>query len=507
MSQPELPDLKKKEKERKKAGVAWSFGQKAGSFEGALGANGARSAASAAARAASQAFEAVGSRAATWIGRLLERALGTTGWLARLISPLMGSAFGELAAALMLAGALAGVVGAGLYAAAMLMGLGDAPKGGISPELGALSDTLRPKGAGVGGLDYLRGKGLYGEAAKNTETQKAPPTDKETAKQDDPATNTELDGQRPSGYTDRLAHNLSGAKLSSSLGGEFGKGNIFAGNSPKFGGIANGLGLSRTGQAKGKTSGLRNPAKQRTVARGRGMGLKSPRAIGQLKGANALSGQAINGPTTEAASTLAHDAFDGHISPNAPPPISPLDSPSPTPSPTPGPMPGPTPSPTPLPTPTPIPTCVESATNPCNVSPWQPDLDQIKQLAAMAGKLKMMGMMMMALGAILIAIGAMMPVGGWALITAGIALIAMGVMMLQQAAALKAKAEAIAAQVAAAQGQTTHAADTNECINESYNNGGNTPASCQGSQQVNLNSTAGEDAQTESQSGYTTTSD
>lgn len=527
MDQPELPDLKKKEKERKKAGAAWSYGGGAPGWQGATGGAGAaaRGAASAASAAGRGVLSGAGGGARTLIGRLLQRLFGE-GLIGRIIAPLMGSFLGELGAAFVLAGIAAVVVGGAGLAVASMMGWG-AAKTGPAPQLGGLASSMKVrKESASGGLDWLQRMGR-GEAAGAADKAKAAETADKTAADkgagDAPAQDkTDWKGvvqgaERPS--ADRLAHNLSGAKLSTSLGGaSFGGKDIFANSSaPKFGSIGNALGLNRQGRAQGQMKPNRNAARQQVAGRSRGARLNSRKALGQLKAANALSNAAIAGPTNENAATRAQDAFDGQLSPNGTHINSPTDAPpttsggtgggttgggtgtSPT-SPTIPTMPtNPTmPTEPTLPTPPDVP-CQEGPNNPCNTTPYQDILDRIKQLAAAAGQLKMMGMMLIALGIVLIAMSSLSP---W-LAVIGAMLVGAGMMMMQMAAQMKAQADQMAQQIAQAQSQTMHAQNTQECIDQAYNNGGATNPNCQGSQQQNFNSTSGTDAVNAGNESYT----
>ena len=96
----DIPDLKKKEKERKKAGAGWGGAKPGGSsFSGATGGAGARAAASAASSAggaagAAGAVGAVGAAGAAGVART-----AGAGWLSSLIARLTATAFGKAMAA------------------------------------------------------------------------------------------------------------------------------------------------------------------------------------------------------------------------------------------------------------------------------------------------------------------------------------------------------------------------------------------------------------------------
>ena len=454
MEQPQLPDLKKKDKERKKAGAMWNgFGNGASPFQGAAGGAAARSAASAAA----QGVASAGAR-------------GVLATIAALLSGKLGTVL-----------AMAIIAGVGLVLGyGMLFGRGRAQNVASAPALGALESTItveRPQTSRA--LDWLA-RSAQGEL-KFDPAQKAPEAEKKTETAENTATapadktdwNGVLTNERP--MTDRMAHDLSGAKLSTQLGGNFGGKNVFASaDGPKFGGIAGNAGKFDP-MANGRTSAMNNGKRANQAKRSTNTRSRSPRAIGQLKFARTLSNRANLATSDDAARTRATDAFDGKVTSNDDKPalITPIKDGVPTINPNPS---GGTTAP--------------PETGHKNETPYQGELEQARKEAQQAGQMQMMGLMMLALGAVLIMIGAMqVPVPNIGLIMAGIALMAAGAMMLMMAMMQKQNADKRADKVAEQEGQTEHGKSTKDCINEAYNNGGQSNDSCSGSGKTYLDGT------------------
>jgi hypothetical protein len=341
-----IPDLKKKEKERKKAGAAWSGARGASEFSGATGGNVARAAASAA-EAAEGAAGALGEGAAglaEGAAGLAEGAAGAEsggffgaisrffsvidGYIAGLAESLgMGEAWATVSE--FIAEAWAGltatalgrmavaaamflmVAAAGLLGYAMLKGGGSASLG--SPDLGGITDSMHVRSGGDDRLGVASNGELRFDPQVAAKPAAAPPPADATKAADKAAPPPAAGDQADSGglpmASGQLAHNLSGAQLSSSLGGEFGSKNIFTGNSsaPKFGG---GAGLPKFQAAKGKLAAMR-PSSARASASKEAIGkATSSRAIGQLKYANGSSIGAETAGTNEVAAQGAQGAFD-----------------------------------------------------------------------------------------------------------------------------------------------------------------------------------------------------
>jgi hypothetical protein len=306
-----IPDLKKKEKERKKAGAAWSGARGAASeFSGATGGSGVGGAGGAIARAAASAAAEAGMAGAEGLeGEGLMAAIsrffsGASSFFSGLMATALGRA--AVAAAVMLMVAAAGLIGYALLKGNPNQGLGN-------PDLGGISDSMRVR---AGGDDRL-GVASNGEirfdpqsaakpaVAAPTEPPKAADKDKAAA---DKTADANAQKPVPSGL---LAHNLSGAQLSSSLGGNFGSKNIFSGNgnAPKFGGAGTG-GLPPINGRKGnltamKASNLHATPSATNINKG-----SASRALGQLKLTKGLSNQGADATTAEGAAQASQDAFD-----------------------------------------------------------------------------------------------------------------------------------------------------------------------------------------------------
>ncbi|MDE2141770.1 MAG: hypothetical protein KGJ84_05095 [Elusimicrobia bacterium] len=510
----DIPNLKKKEKkEKKKAGAAWSGGQGAGEFAGATGGNGARAAASAAsaaggamgegagmlgaeaaAQAAAEAAAAEGGGIFAGISRFLAGIAESLGmgevwaaaseFMATLTSTVLGKVI--VAAAAMLMAAVVGLIG---YA--LLKGGADGSM--AMPDLGGITDNMKIRGSGADRLGVASNGELNFGSGKTNAPAKTEAKAADESKADDkkaPADKGDGSGDAAGAGmppADRLAHNLSGAKLSSSLGGDFGNKNIFAGgNTPKFD-------LSKTGMphlpaiSKGKlgqklASGRRASATARTVGRA-----KSSRAIGQLKMAKGMSmigADAANAGNAENAAEAANGAFDQQQSGNGTlntntgvvtPPDSHTgggsggntnlgggpgtnDNLNLNSNFDPGPAPGSIQDPN-----------IKNAT------------DQISQMAAAARQMQQMGMMLLALGAVIIGIGikiCSMPfpgagIIGAAIIAAGVGIMGVGYMMMQMSQQMAAMAKAMGSALAASMGGDNPALKTavNSCTDQALANG------------------------------------
>ena len=444
-----IPDLKKKEKERKRAGAAWSGARgAAGEFTGATGGTVARAAASAAGMAAEGAM--VGA----------EGLEGGSLWamLSRFLAGLTSTLLGKMAVA---AAAFLLVAGAGLLGYEMMKGKGDAAMG--SPELGGISDSMRVRAGGDDRLGVAgRGEIAFDpQSASNPPAAAAPAAAKaEDAKPAPDAKAAEAEAEKPVA-SGQLAHNLSGTKLSSSMGGDFGSKNIFSGNSaaPKFGAAA--TNLSKFAGAKGqlsasKASTLRGTASARNVNRS-----SSNRALGQAMFAKGLGLQAVHANSAEGASSAAQNAFDqqqtaggalntvGAPGGDTPPALGGGGAPDTTLPNAPGNPGGSTP--------------IDSG--------LQNSLSQISSLANQAMSNIQTGTIMMVLGAILIGIGAAMGLWGIPLIVAGAALVAMGLMKISTGKAEAKQAIAMGQQLGQDIGNVQQANAINYCTNNAVTTG------------------------------------
>ena len=239
---PSIPDLKKKDKERKRTGAVWSGARPgAGSFTGATGGSGAagveiaggaaQSAAGAAGTAGGAgafggASGAAGAAAPGGLGGWLANLAGSSGWLG-------GANASFLSKAMIAIGAASLIAGVGLYAFLRL----HAKPASSSPELGPITDTIKVRrnpdderlrmAAQAGHGQFM----LDDTAAPAAETpgaeDKTPPTDKAVEK---PANNPWADilsGFRPqnfgsqsiAGLPSGSAGDIAGPSIFSSLTG------------------------------------------------------------------------------------------------------------------------------------------------------------------------------------------------------------------------------------------------------------------------------------------------
>lgn len=459
----DIPDLKKKDKERKKAGAAWSGAKPgAGSFSGATGGTVARAAASAAGAAgeagAAAAAEAAGLGAGGFFGSI-------SSFLSGLAATLVGKMAIAAAAILLLAGGA-------MIAAGLLKG-GGAAGDGVMGDLGALSSSMKVRMGGNDRTGYVASNGeiafdpVNGGAAKPAEkaaapTDAAPAGDPANPLTPQPEENKDAGFNRPG-----LDHNLSGSKLSSSLGGGFGNKNIFSGNnaSNKLGDAMGKFNIK--GGEKGRMSATRAASRTGKVAAGTSTrGMKANKAFGQLKVARGASMIGAGASGAEAAKNAAANAFDGGNlggstvggTPPGAAPTGNVDTPS-----TPGGAPDLTGGPS---APTGNIQDVGAATAAA--------LAAIGQLISAAMKMKMMGTMLVAVGLALVLAGCTI----WThwLIPIGLAIAAMGYMMIQQSDKLMAQAAEMSKALAERTTDQRQNAINNYCIEKAK--GGTPPANC-----------------------------
>lgn len=467
----DIPDLKKKEKERKKAGAAWGGAKPGGgSFSGATGGAGgtvARAAASAASSAGGAAAGAANAAGAGWLSSML----------ASLTATLMGKAILAAGVAMFLAGA-------GVLGYAMLNGGGAGGAGGYG-DLGAIASSMKIRGGDVDRTGYVASKGeimfdpIKAAAAKKAEAEKAP--EEQTAEEAVPPDQTADASGEGSGWNrPGLEHNLSGAKLSSSLGGGFGGKNIFAGSSaaPKF---DTGLSKSKiTGAAKGRLSASKNARTGRRVAGGRGRQVRGNRAFGQLKVAKGMSALGAGTSAAEGARTTAAAAFDGttpggsNIEGGPGVGTGPVDSPS-----------GPGGAPDVTVPNVDIPEGV--AVDPNSFAA----IGAIAEMAKKAGEMKKKAAMLMIAGIALIAVGVgllfwPMTAVGILLIAIGSMLVGMSIMMSQMADMMKGMADSMSQSLAARTGDVKQDEINQYCIQKAYDEGTD-PKNCNPPESVTEN--------------------
>jgi hypothetical protein len=266
----------------------------------------------------------------------------------------------------------------------------------------------------------------------------------------------------------QLAHNMSGAQLSSSLGNNFGGKNIFGGNSaaPKFG-----AGMANIGGAAGHLSTMKASTLHPTASRMTALRGSSNRALGQGFIANSLSkqGYAAANTSAEAASSLAQGAFDqqqpvgGNLStPGSPGGTGIGTGGGDTPPSLGGGAPG---------DPGGLPTAPADPTGGATDPGLQGAISQISDLANQAMSNIQTGTIMMAIGAVLIGIGcACLPFGA-SLIAAGVALVIMGIMKISAGKSEAAQAIAMGQQLGSAIGNEQQAAAINYCTNNAITTG------------------------------------
>ncbi|MEK7234915.1 MAG: hypothetical protein AAB268_13955 [Elusimicrobiota bacterium] len=430
----EIPDLKKKENERKKAGAGWS-GVKpgGGSFSGATGGTIARAAASATGTAA---VEAAGG-----------------GWLAAMIARLTATVLGK---ALLAAGAATFLAGAGLFAYAMFKGGGSGP--GVGGDLGAISSSVKVRGDGADRTGYVASNGeIRFDPLKAAEVKKAP---EDNAAQEPvaPAQSEGADLKQPG-----LEHNLSGSKLTASLGSGFGGNNIFAGNSsaPKLNEMLSKVSIK--GASNGKISAMRYAKTGRVAAGRRGKSMKGNKAFGQLKVAKGLSVQGVGASAAEGARSTAATAFDGqtesgtgNVTGEADGSVTPNDN---------------------FGAPDVTAPNVDTPEGAATDTFTDDMLSSIASMAKSAGQMKMMAGILMIVGIALIAAGiALLATGfgaliGGILIGLGAMIIGISIMMSQMAKQMKELADMMSEALAASTGDINQEATSKYCIDKAYNEG------------------------------------
>lgn len=444
----DIPDLRKKEKERRRGGLAWWGGRgAAGSFQGG-------GAAGAVARAAAGAS-----------GSVVGRAAGAP-VLSRFLAGLTATFLGKAAVAL---AALLAASGAGWLGYSLLKG-GPALQTGLGgPSLGALSSTVRVRAGGRDRLGVAGGGELRFDPVEAPAPAAPPPQDQSAPEQAaEPEPPQAAQGAQES--RDRLQHDLSGAKLTASLGGQFGGKNIFggagSGRAPRFGGALSKLFPGKAGKLGAMKSGAsRSNAASRSVSR-----VRTSRAIGQLKMARGMSALGAQASAVEDAAASAAGAFDQNTSRGGVIGATGLGT-------TPRPL-GTEPAPSAhdvsvLPGVTAADTAIQSA------------LAGIQSMADQARKMKETGTMLIIAGLALAALGYFM-IGtwwgagvGWSLVAAGLAMAMSGYSMMQKSSDMAERAKEMGRQLAVRTGDA-QSKIINECTDRTLNDG--TPmANCQSS--------------------------
>jgi hypothetical protein len=456
----DIPDLKKKEKERKKAGAGWGGAKPGGGgFSGATGGTVARAAASAA---------GIGGEAA--IAGAAESA--GAGWLSSMIANLTATVLGK---ALLAAGVAAFLLGAGVLGYAMLHG-GVAGNGGTG-DLGAIASSMKVHTEGGDRLGVASNGEIMFDPLKKAEAKKEEkaPDDKTAGDKVPPAAeNPTADAAKGDWNRPGLDHNLSGTKLSSSLGGGFGGKNIFAGSSgaPKLN-----EGLSKVniqGGQKGRLSASTSKATGRVVKGGKGQQIKSNKAFGQLKIAKGNSALGAGTSAAEGARAAAANAFDGgpaagNVVGGPTAPTGNVDTPSGV---------GGAPDVT---APTVDDPC--AGTSGANCVPTDQNtagmLAGIAAMAKQAGEMKKKAAELMIVGLALVVAGIALMCSGWpwciaigAIVLAiGAMIIGMSIMMGQMADMMKGMADSMSQGLAASTGDVKQDQINKYCIDKAYREG------------------------------------
>lgn len=269
--------------------------------------------------------------------------------------------------------------------------------------------------------------------------------------------------------------NLASARLSSGLGGFSGKG---------------GVSLPKIDASKGR---LRALPRHKSSLLARGMSTRkglSPRAMGQLKLANARSEAARSG-TAERSSTYAFDAFNQSQTEGGDPhPIT-----------------GQVPQ---APGPNPVAPAIGGSPNPpqggTNVTPWQPEMDVARGLLGQAGKMKLIAIALLGAGAALIVKARAIPpnhttaiiIG--ALLAAGGALLIAGFKMGADARSVANQAKSIAERVQKNYGQVEQGQIIKECADQAAQ--GVSADRCRPYTRPDFSSTVPEDVRKERDSDY-----
>ena len=435
--QAEIPELQKKEKDKKGGGFSWETASPTGGGALARAATGpgwtsplglGRLAASIAQRLGAQSF----------LGTLLLSKAG--GWL------LLGSIVG-------------GGIGLGVAAGLSLRPPAPRMAASGSPNLEGPSSTIVLNGPKDKSLGYVA-RANQGEIVfedKNPMAPKAESAESPEPKAPEPAAGMAMQQQQQQATADAPASGLANdsanqlstklGQLAQQTGGSFGGG----GGLPAMKALNGGFQLKQPSALPSldknhqKLTGFKKTAARMSASNMSGAQGHASKAMGQLKMAKYLSSSAAGMSGSEGQKQYASNAFDqqntqgGELAaPIAndgvpqvvvPPGSGAPDTTSVTPA---APDVGPT----------------QDA-----IPNYQGAQDMAKALAQMAGMLRMIGIIMMVAGAALVAAGLSSTPVGWWLVAAGVALIAVGVMMMAAAQNMAKQAGQIGQQ-AADQGQT-----------------------------------------------------
>lgn len=445
----EIPELRKKEKERKGAGVFWTGGAPgSGSLLARAATGGGFSSPLGLGRLAAAMARRVGAQTA--FGRLLLGRAG--GWL-------------------LLGGILSGGVVAGIFAGVLARRPSQPLAAAPSLALEGPKTNIVVNGPRDRSLSYLQNANEGELSFEEKKAQASKETEASDGAVEAEATADTLPlgalGEPPVN-ADAIADAVGAAARTdmaqfgklSDMRGAFGKNGSFGGGGfGAPGGLGNRDLLAKLPPkdarfGKSSTFGKGRPKMQaKNMMR---IGGRASKAMGQLKMSRFMSGKALTQGKEEASSQFASNAFEqsktqggelpAFIGPTngAPQVVIPPGSGAP--------------DVTSLPTPPPV-------GPPVNATPYQGNLDALKGMGDMAGQMKMMSIMMIIAGLALIVAGYGMGLPwGIALVVAGIALIASGFMMAASAANMAAQAKKMADSIVAQQYEQTEqakiAADT-----------------------------------------------
>ncbi len=244
----DIPDLKKKEEERKKSGAAWGTAKQVraplGGATAEEGAFGARAAASVA-RAAASAARAAGAGAAA--AAVPEAGVGFLAQITAIFSDMTATLLGK--AALMAAAAL--VAGCFSAVAYRVLYHGRGSSGNLFADLGAIASTVRvSRATGDSGLRYTSQSGLLQSAdlAPGSNEKSGDANAGSQGADSDKLTETSSSPELRNGMPiDRMAHDLSGSKLSAATGGR-----SLGSNIPEGGGAMGGAKAPKIGASAGQ---------------------------------------------------------------------------------------------------------------------------------------------------------------------------------------------------------------------------------------------------------------
>jgi hypothetical protein len=335
VSAMDIPNLKKKEKERKKGGVAWGGAGRAGAWEGATGGAG-RAAASAAAEGAEGALAegaaAEGAAAGaefgeSFLGRMISSVMsrleGT--FLGRLLNPIL-RLLAEIASTAMGRAALAAVAallaaGAVVLAMKLMGGSGQVASVG-APNLGDISSSIRVHGPGDDSLkmEANANRGSLQDIAKADKAAKA----------DKPADAAKTDkiapvDAGPAAQNADMAPMAGAHVLNPHLSGDLGGGM----QSGAAGSYSSNMNFGKLSTIKGGYAGFNKSYASGRLAQssyhaGNGMslgrrGLIGSRALGQARTMGAMTGATMTG-TADSQSAAATTMFEGSVPTGTAPP-------------------------------------------------------------------------------------------------------------------------------------------------------------------------------------------